>query len=1329
MQTPPPRFDIYPGPDGLYPLSATDIAHYHTVDRCARALRLRMFAQTAGESALSGQFRRAQVQLVLPPPYPLALGRAYEQHINTLLTAAHPHLVADANDSPNQLLVEAAQRLQPGARMLVLQPTVSAEVGSWRLSGRPDVVLLQCSDDGTLVVSIADIKSARAASAAHFLQVAVYARICAAVFAAGTTIRTAILYQPPLVPPVDAPAAARAAEDAARAVAWYAIDAAWCALPDDPTLWQRELARIFASHPHAAAASARTLPYDDLPIAFTAACSACPYQHWCLQQAAVHDDLALIPTLDHESRSAYRAVGVHTCAQLASLATVTSNRRLVLDDTDPRVASLVAHPTVGPQLETHIARAYRRSATQRDQVPYLPTSMTPSLPRISAEANPSLTLLWVDIHSDTTTGLVCALSSRILPHRDGQPLPATTHCTFLSAPPTLTDECALVQQAVAVWQRCAAPAATDLHVVVYDDHALQTLRALLLRHAASDPVVADWSNRLLQPRPHDAPLCTRVHTRLHESNFLDQPVVSLAQVGLTHWRSASPDVRARFPHELFDSTHSVPGSRTAQWIRVRPEASVPSAYLAAAWGTLPPPTTPDSYAGYRGVTRADIEHLLAQRMHVLVALTDQTAGRRASGRATAQLPSSTSDAFVTALAAVLQLERAAILAAWSSERAPHPAARVRAGDALIVSYADADQPAGVAARIAELRDLPSVPTRQHTALTYVCRLVASPDLPDIATQLALTDSLHVGTALLMAPLHATDNAPLPPDVLARTAMRVVVTAVDRTVDAATVTLQPVQSRNAPPHTQRGDAYVPVDGASYTLDPSPDDPPGLYTAQAVSRVAAAPSANRLAVLLHAPVSTPTARHPGLADYLDRVEAAGVAQFDAPGQQYLTAHGATPLLLVQGPPGTGKTFTTAHVVLARILVAQQQRRPLRIAVCAQTHAAVDAILGAVSDVIGTLTAPEFAPLRQLRLVRYRPNPHTPPLAQVTTMHDKASTLTSLDRHDWVVVGATPTPLGNLTHANQPWCDLLVLDESSQLSLPLALAAATPLHADGQIIVVGDPRQMPAIVSHDWEHEQHPLFRRYPVYLSLYDYVAAMVVGVPRVQLAESRRVPQQVAAFLNDAIYRHDGIDYHSHQQTRIPLIRTLDPLLHAVFDPAATMVLIRHDEAASHTKNPFEVALVLHLLRALIAAGYDGATGYGVVVPHRMQRAAISTALAAHTAAPDPHTTHWPGIDTVERFQGSQRQIMFVSATESHPSTIARNERFLYDARRLNVALSRAQRKVVLIAAHTVFAHTPSDPLLRQQPAIWQQYAQWCNQHVADLAFQGVALTITQQQHL
>ena len=55
---------------------------------------------------------------------------------------------------------------------------------------------------------------------------------------------------------------------------------------------------------------------------------------------------------------------------------------------------------------------------------------------------------------------------------------------------------------------------------------------------------------------------------------------------------------------------------------------------------------------------------------------------------------------------------------------------------------------------------------------------------------------------------------------------------------------------------------------------------------------------------------------------------------------------------------------------------------------------------------------------------------------------------------------------------------------MNLPEALMAALPLSPDGQLIVVGDHRQMPPIVQHDWDTEARRTFRQYRGLRLLFD-----------------------------------------------------------------------------------------------------------------------------------------------------------------------------------------------------------------------------------------------------
>ena len=118
----------------------------------------------------------------------------------------------------------------------------------------------------------------------------------------------------------------------------------------------------------------------------------------------------------------------------------------------------------------------------------------------------------------------------------------------------------------------------------------------------------------------------------------------------------------------------------------------------------------------------------------------------------------------------------------------------------------------------------------------------------------------------------------------------------------------------------------------------------------------------------------------------------------------------------------------------------------------------------------------------------------------------------------------------------CDLLVLDEACQMNLPEAIMAALPLKEDAPLIVVGDHRQMPPIVKHDWDTETRRTFRQYQVYASLFDTLRCDR-SPPMIQFAESFRLHAAMAEFLRQEVYRHDGIAYHSKKQDVLPPIQS------------------------------------------------------------------------------------------------------------------------------------------------------------------------------------------------
>jgi uncharacterized protein len=103
---------------------------------------------------------------------------------------------------------------------------------------------------------------------------------------------------------------------------------------------------------------------------------------------------------------------------------------------------------------------------------------------------------------------------------------------------------------------------------------------------------------------------------------------------------------------------------------------------------------------------------------------------------------------------------------------------------------------------------------------------------------------------------------------------------------------------------------------------------------------------------------------------------------------------------------------------------------------------------------------------------------------------------------------------------------------------------------------------------------------------------------------------------------------------------------------------------------------------------DGITA-GVVVPFRAQRRDVVRAVPDNAA-----------VDTVERFQGGERDLMVLSMTASDRGYISQISEFLLDPHRFNVGASRMKRKLVVIAAAGIFEESSDDVSLFEDQEAW-----------------------------
>ncbi|MCJ7762330.1 DNA2/NAM7 family helicase [Candidatus Bathyarchaeota archaeon] len=354
----------------------------------------------------------------------------------------------------------------------------------------------------------------------------------------------------------------------------------------------------------------------------------------------------------------------------------------------------------------------------------------------------------------------------------------------------------------------------------------------------------------------------------------------------------------------------------------------------------------------------------------------------------------------------------------------------------------------------------------------------------------------------------------------------------------------------------------------------------------------------------------------------------------------------------------------------------------------------------------------PLDGVKYVNYNEDEET--VKELTDCLMNQATLTSdVSGSSPLVLCLTPPGLYGLMKkiggSEPPWgegfFDLLVVDEASMMRLPELILSGSFLCKSSQILVAGDHRQLPPIQAHNWEKEDRRTLEEMASFLSAMDFLrllrqedlgierikCAHPADIPAERLCESHRCHSVVAEFLRGWVYEKDKIDFHSDQKQTLALSKPKTDGLGVVLEPENVFVLIVHDEAESFQSNLVEALIVEALVRNVQS------DGVGVITPHNAQKGLLKNMLSEGCEN--------ARVDTVERYQGGEADFIIISTTVSDPDYVRSESDFLLNLNRINVAISRMKKKLVIIASRSIFEFMPQDAKDYDKALLWRGISQ------------------------
>eukprot|EP00011_Vannellida_sp_DIVA3-517-6-12_P013108 CAMPEP_0114607998 /NCGR_PEP_ID=MMETSP0168-20121206/2353_1 /TAXON_ID=95228 ORGANISM="Vannella sp., Strain DIVA3 517/6/12" /NCGR_SAMPLE_ID=MMETSP0168 /ASSEMBLY_ACC=CAM_ASM_000044 /LENGTH=1360 /DNA_ID=CAMNT_0001818885 /DNA_START=99 /DNA_END=4178 /DNA_ORIENTATION=+ len=471
-----------------------------------------------------------------------------------------------------------------------------------------------------------------------------------------------------------------------------------------------------------------------------------------------------------------------------------------------------------------------------------------------------------------------------------------------------------------------------------------------------------------------------------------------------------------------------------------------------------------------------------------------------------------------------------------------------------------------------------------------------------------------------------------------------------------------------------------------------------------------------------------------------------RFD-PSQEQAFAHTLSHRLqLVWGPPGTGKTYYLTRALLRMFLAARElgeQQATFRVVVTAYTNTAIVHLLNELAKLLRAYRAYESKttgrelPVELVFLGREETEGEGGGLKMEESIRVGNPTAKATAEH-WclplVVYGTTAWQLAKATAMGA--CDLLLVDEGSQLPLVDSLIAISRLNPlTGAMIVVGDHLQLPPIRKGDYppaRDEREPALYGSVLEGLMRDREGKRVTDAlasladssspALVKLTRNRRCNAAISAFLKSLYGRNytavgggreeyltvvsasdtiEADDEALGRILRVPLlshwrrrVRVEDSL------PLASLVTVvvspPEREIVSEQERVVEGRVLGQILaelaemapRNLPRKAEEKDRQCFVITPHRTQRYFAKRLLPAHLL-------ERCRIDTVERMQGQEAEVVVVSCCYFDSDVITKESDFVYHLRRLNVAFSRARKLVVFVVTPALLRPGP-DVLASQQ---------------------------------
>lgn len=365
-----------------------------------------------------------------------------------------------------------------------------------------------------------------------------------------------------------------------------------------------------------------------------------------------------------------------------------------------------------------------------------------------------------------------------------------------------------------------------------------------------------------------------------------------------------------------------------------------------------------------------------------------------------------------------------------------------------------------------------------------------------------------------------------------------------------------------------------------------------------------------------------------------------------------------LTLQGPPGAGKTHTGKHIIMELL------KQGKKIGISSNSHKAINNLL---------ISAAQSCQKEKIEGYFACTKNTDDELTKLGVQIIENKDILTYLKHASVI---GTTAWGFARAELKDAFDYLIIDEAGQVSVANLIAMS---QSAKNLILMGDQMQLgqPSQGSHPEDSG-----------LSILDYLLHGTPTIPDsmgVFLGTTYRMHSAINQFISDAIYegKLESAPENDLQCIQVP------KGYQGVLDKEAGIVAVSVAHEGNTQASDEEVQQITQLTQELLGRMFTGKDGFKrkidwadilFVAPYNHQVNKLKAALGEQAR-----------VGSVDKFQGQQAPIVFLSMCASDANESPRGMDFLFDKNRINVAISRAQSLAIVVYSPTLLEASASHP--------------------------------------